>query len=68
MRTHFHVRGGWLAKKESWQASSGAAARAALAIASRKESAGETIVVILADTGERYIMIARKSPGWHRAR
>jgi cysteine synthase A len=36
-------------------ASSGAAACAALAIASRKESAGETIVVILADTGERYI-------------
>jgi cysteine synthase A len=36
-------------------ASSGAAACAALAIASRKESAGQTIVVILADTGERYI-------------
>jgi RimJ/RimL family protein N-acetyltransferase len=35
--------------------SSGAAVHAALAIASRKESAGKTIVVILADTGERYI-------------
>jgi cysteine synthase A len=35
--------------------SSGAAAHAALTIASRKEAAGETIVVILADTGERYI-------------
>ena len=36
-------------------ASSGAAVCAALTIASRKESAGQTIVVILADTGERYI-------------
>lgn len=35
--------------------SSGAAAQAALTIASGKEAAGETIVVILADTGERYI-------------
>ena len=35
--------------------SSGAAAHAALIIANRKEAAGETIVVILADTGERYI-------------
>jgi cysteine synthase A len=35
--------------------SSGAAAHAALTIASRKEAAGKTIVVILADTGERYI-------------
>jgi len=35
--------------------SSGAATHAALTIASRKEAAGETIVVILADTGERYI-------------
>jgi cysteine synthase len=35
--------------------SSGAAAHAALAIAAKKENAGKTIVVILADTGERYI-------------
>ena len=35
--------------------SSGAALHAALIIASRKEAAGETIVVISADTGERYI-------------
>jgi len=35
--------------------SSGAAAHAALIIANRKEAAGETIVAILADTGERYI-------------
>jgi cysteine synthase A len=35
--------------------SSGAAVHASLAVAARKESAGKTIVVILADTGERYI-------------
>jgi cysteine synthase A len=35
--------------------SSGAALHAALAIASRAESAGRLIVVLLADTGERYI-------------
>ena len=36
-------------------ASSGAALHAALAIAGRTETAGRTIVVILADTGERYV-------------
>jgi len=35
--------------------SSGAALHAALAAASRKEAAGRTIVVLLPDTGERYI-------------
>ena len=35
--------------------SSGAAVHAALAVAARKETAGRTIVVILADTGERYV-------------
>jgi cysteine synthase A len=35
--------------------SSGAAVHAALALAARKENAEKTIVVILADTGERYI-------------
>ena len=35
--------------------SSGAALAAALQIAGRHESAGKTIVVLLADTGERYI-------------
>lgn len=35
--------------------SSGAAMRAALEVAGRKESAGKTIVVVLPDTGERYL-------------
>jgi cysteine synthase A len=35
--------------------SSGAALHAALAVASRPESTGQTIVVLLADTGERYV-------------
>ncbi len=39
-------------------ASAGAAVHAALAVASRKEEAGKTIVVILPDTGERYITTA----------
>ena len=46
-----------LARKEGILAgaSSGAAMHAALRIATRPESAGRTIVVILADTGERYV-------------
>ena len=36
-------------------ASSGAALQAALAVAGRMEAAGKIIVVILADTGERYV-------------
>jgi cysteine synthase A len=36
-------------------ASSGAALHAALAVAARAESKGKTVVVLLADTGERYI-------------
>jgi cysteine synthase A len=39
-------------------ASSGAALHAALAVASRREFAGKTVVVLLADTGERYITTA----------
>jgi cysteine synthase A len=39
-------------------ASAGAALHAALAVASRQEAAGKTIVVILADTAERYISTA----------
>ena len=39
-------------------ASSGAALHAALEVASRKESEGKTIVVILPDTGDRYITTA----------
>jgi cysteine synthase A len=38
--------------------SSGAAVHAALAVASRPEYAGKTIVVLLPDTGERYITTA----------
>ena len=35
--------------------SAGAAVHAALGIAARKEAAGQTVIVLLADTGERYI-------------
>ena len=42
--------------------SSGAAVHAALALAARKENAEKTIVVILADTGERYITTRLFSP------
>ena len=38
--------------------SSGAALHAALAVASRKDAAGKMIVVILPDTGERYVTTA----------
>lgn len=46
-----------LARKEGILAgvSSGAALHAALAVASREEAAGRTIVVLLPDTGERYV-------------
>jgi cysteine synthase len=43
--------------------SSGAAVHAALAIAARQDAAGKIIVVILADTGERYIITSLFSAG-----
>jgi cysteine synthase A len=42
--------------------SSGAAVHAALTVASRDTSAGKTIVVLLADTGERYISTSLFGP------
>jgi cysteine synthase len=42
--------------------SSGAALHAALAVAARAESAGKTIVVLLADTGERYVTTSLFAP------
>ncbi len=57
-----------LAREEGIMAgvSSGAALHAALAVASRKDAAGKMIVVVLADTGERYVtttLFARESDG-----
>jgi cysteine synthase A len=46
--------------------SSGAALHAALAVASRRDAAGNVIVVLLADTGERYVttdLFLRESDG-----
>ena len=43
--------------------SSGAAAHAALAVAGRREAVGKIIVVILADTGEKYITTSLFSAG-----
>ena len=43
--------------------SSGAAVHAALAIAARQDAAGKIIVVILADTGERYVTTSLFSAG-----
>ena len=40
--------------------SSGAARHAALAVASRSDAAGKVIVVLLADTGERYVSTRAK--------
>ena len=56
-----------LARKEGIMAgvSSGAALHAALAVASRKDAAGKMIVVLLADTGERYVtssLFAQEGP------
>ena len=53
-----------LAKEEGILAgvSSGAALHAALAIASRQDAAGKTIVVILPDSGERYITTSLFAP------
>jgi cysteine synthase A len=49
--------------------SSGAAVQAALSVASRDDAAGKMIVVLLADTGERYIttsLFERKDPARER--
>jgi cysteine synthase A len=42
--------------------SSGAALHAALTLASREEAAGKMVVVVLADTGERYITSSLFAP------
>jgi len=56
-----------LARKEGIIAglSSGAALHAALAVASRKDAAGKMIVVLLADTGERYVTSSLFTPESH---
>ena len=53
-----------LAREEGIMAgvSSGAALHAALAVASRKDAAGKMIVVVLPDTGERYVTTALFAP------
>jgi cysteine synthase A len=42
--------------------SEGAALHAALALASRQDAAGKMIVVVLADTGERYVTTSLFAP------
>jgi cysteine synthase A len=59
-----------LAREEGIMAgvSSGAAVHAALAVAARQDAAGEMIVVLLADTGERYVttsLFAQESDAKH---
>ena len=52
-----YAAGRLLGKREGILAgiSSGAALRAAIEVAKRKESAGKTVVVLLTDTGDRYL-------------
>ena len=52
-----YAAGRLLGKREGILAgiSSGAALRAAIEVARRKESAGKTVVVLLPDTGDRYL-------------
>ena len=56
-----------LAREEGVMAgiSSGAALHAAISVASRADAAGKTIVVLLADTAERYITTALFADGEH---
>jgi cysteine synthase A len=54
-----------LAREEGAMAgiSSGAALYAAISVASRADAAGKTIVVLLADTAERYVTTALFADG-----
>ena len=47
--------GGYYVRAKNWRIENGAALHAALELAKEPDNAGKTIVVLLPDTGDRYL-------------